>query len=137
MKPYLKYIFIGLAAVVVFGIYMYNKPHKNVGRAKPDFSMDAKALFTDFEEREEESNTKYLDKVVQVTGVVREVVVDDEGKVSVTLDTGNDFFGVICELQETSKWTKEDFKAGQEVTFKGLCSGMLMDVVLVRCVRIS
>ena len=137
MKPYLKYVFLGLAVVVVFGIYLYNKPHKNVSRSTPDFIVDAKTLFTEFEEQEEASNTKYLDKVIQVTGVVREVVADDEGRVSVTLDTGNDFMGVICELQETSKLRKEDFQAGQELTFKGLCSGMLMDVVLSRCVLIS
>lgn len=137
MKPYLKYIFVGIAAVVIFGIYLFNKPHKNVSRAKPDYTMEAKALFTEFEEREEEANKAYLDKVLQISGTVKEVTADDEGGLSVTLDTGNDFFGVVCELQESSKWTREDFKAGQEVTFKGLCSGMLMDVVLVRCVRIE
>ncbi|MBK8491033.1 MAG: hypothetical protein IPL49_09120 [Saprospirales bacterium] len=90
-----------------------------------------------FEEHEGASDKRLLNKVIQVTGSVREVVQDDEGNVRVTLDTGNDFFGVVCELQSSSPWTKEDFKAGQEVTFKGLCTGMSMDVVLVRCIRIS
>lgn len=137
MKPYLKYVFVGIAVFAIFVIYLFNKPHKNVSRAKPDFTMEARALFTEFEEGEEEANKKYLEKVLQVSGSVREVMSDDEGGLSVTLDTGNDFFGVVCEMQKSSQWTREDFKAGQEVTFKGLCSGMLMDVVLVRCVRIE
>ncbi|MCB9283930.1 MAG: hypothetical protein H6563_07655 [Lewinellaceae bacterium] len=137
MKPNLKYIFLTIAVLVIFGIYLANKPHRNVSRSEPEYFIDAKSLFTAFEEYEEKADAKFLDRVIQVTGVVREVVQDDDGNVRVTLDTGNDFFGIVCELQSSSHWTKADFKAGQEVTFKGLCTGMSMDVVLVRCVRVS
>ena len=136
MKPNLKYIFLALAAILIIGVYLFNKPHRNVSKTAPEYEMDAKALFLAFEAHEDEADKRLLDKVIQVTGIVREVVQDDEGNVSVTLDTGNDFFGVICELQSSSPWTKADFKPGQQVTFKGLCTGMSMDVVLVRCVRI-
>lgn len=136
MKPYLKYIFIGVTVLLVFLIYLY-KPEKNVTRTEPVYSMGARPLFLAFDQDEAVANERYLNQVIQVTGKVREVQEDDEGLVTVTLDTGNDFFGVACELQKASTWKKEDFKAGQEVTFKGLCTGMAVDVVLVRCIRIS
>lgn len=137
MKPYVRYIFMAVTALLVFSIYLYNKPQKNVSRSTPAYTLDARALFLDFEEDEAAANAKYLDQVIQVTGKVREVTEDDEGLISVTLDTGNDFFGVICELPSHSTWTRADFQAGQEVTFKGLCAGVAMDVVLLRCIRIS
>ena len=40
--------------------------------------------------------------------------------------------GVSCEMQDTSG--TENIKAGDSVTIKGVCTGVLMDVVLVRCV---
>ena len=137
MKPNVRFIFLALAILIIFGIYLYNKPHQNVSRTNPVFAIDAKTLFVAFEDHEEKANEKFLNQVIQVTGVVRELAQDDEGIVRVTLDAGNDFFGVVCELQATSRSTVADFKAGQEVTFKGLCTGMSMDVVLIRCVRVS
>ena len=137
MKPYAKYIFLALAALLVLGIYLYNKPHKNVSRSEPDYVLEAKALFLAFEFDEAAANAKYLDKVIEVSGAVREVTEDEAGRLSITLDTGNDFFGVVCELQADVPWTRADFRAGQPVVFKGLCTGIAMDVVLVRCVRIS
>lgn len=136
MKPYIKYIFVAVTVLLVFIIYL-NKPEKNVSRSAPSHSLSARALFLAFDQDEEAANVQYRDQVIQVAGKVREVQEDENGLVTVTLDTGNDFFGVECELQESSTWTKADFKAGQEVTFKGLCTGVEMDVRLVRCIRIS
>jgi hypothetical protein len=137
MRPYLKYIFAALTAVIIFGIYLYNKPHKNVSASKPEYSMSAAALFNAYEENEAESDAKYGGQVIEVRGKVREATQDDEGALNITLDTGNDFFGIICEFQPKSKQRREDFQAGQEVVLKGLCTGMMMDVVLVRCVRVQ
>jgi hypothetical protein len=137
MKPYLKYIFLAAAVLLIFGIYLFNKPHKNVSRSEPDYVLEARALFLAFEFDEAAANAKYLDKVIEVSGAVREVTEDEKGRLSITLDTGNDFFGVLCELQADAPWRKADFRAGEPVVFKGLCTGMAMDVVLVRCVRIS
>jgi len=136
MRPYLKYIFLAIALAAVLGIYLVNRSTPSVKKMSVDYEIDAKELFIAFEEYEEEANTRFLDKVLQVSGVVREAVQDDEGTVSITLDTGNDFFGVVCELSSSQALTKADFKAGQEVTVKGLCTGMSMDVVLVRCILI-
>lgn len=136
MKPYLKYIFIAVTLLLVFLIYL-NKPEKNVTRSATAYSLGARALFLAFDQNEAAANEKYLNQVIEVSGKVREVQEDSKGLVTVTLDTGNDFFGVVCELQKASTWKKEDFRAGQEVKFKGLCTGMAMDVLLVRCIRIS
>ena len=70
-----------------------------------------------------------------VSGTVKDVSKNEEGIVSVTLDAGQDMFGVICQLDQLTKHAREDFPIGEKVNFKGVCTGMLMDVVLVRCVE--
>jgi hypothetical protein len=136
MKKYIIILGVVLLTVCVFGYFQYNKPHEDINSAASDLKIEAPELFTEFETDEATANTKYLDKIVEVSGVVREVSPDEEGQLSVTLDSGSDLFGVICQLDNLTEQKKTDFKVGEEVTLKGICTGMLMDVVLVRCVAI-
>ena len=104
-------------------------------RAKADVAISAPDLFAEFSADEATANTSYLDKVIQVEGTVKEVSQSADGLTKVTLESGDDMFGVICQLDQLSEHKRTDFQTGESVTFKGKCTGMLMDVVLVRCVE--
>lgn len=103
-------------------------------KAKVDVALEASELFTAFETNEAEANEKYLDKIIKVSGTVKEVSTDDKGNISVTLESGSEMFGVVCQMDDLTKHAKTNFEPGEQITFKGVCTGMLMDVVLVRCV---
>ena len=137
MKKYLKYIAIVVLLGGIYGYYMYNKPHKDLARLKADFELGATELFSAYEANEEKSNELYLDKVVEVKGTIKSIK-KEEGLVTVTLDANNDLFGVICGM-EPNAYSKlaEQLKSEDEVTLRGFCTGMLMDVVLERCVVVS
>ena len=137
MKKYLIYILLLGLIGAVFGFYMYNKPHKNIKNSKVDFTMEANQLFAVFEENEQEANTKYLDKIIEVTGTVRSVDAAEKGNISVILESENDMSGVICQLDNLTSPKRTNFSSGEKVTFKGICTGMLMDVVMVRCVEVE
>ncbi|HMQ46098.1 MAG TPA: hypothetical protein PKA00_00095 [Saprospiraceae bacterium] len=129
-------IIIGVLAVAGgIGAYMlYNKPHQNMEKAKAAFEMSAESLFSEYETDESAADAKYLDQIVQVQGQVKEVT-KENGIVSVSLEAGGLMGGVNCELDELTKHARTDFQEGETVQFKCLCTGMLMDVVLVRCVE--
>jgi hypothetical protein len=137
MKNVFKY---GLLLALIgagIGVYLWNKPFENMDSAKTDVELSASELFTAFADNEAQANEAYLDKVIAVTGKVREVTNSPEGITKVTLDSGDEMFGVICQLDELSDHQRTDFQPGESVTFKGKCTGMLMDVVLVRCVEVE
>ncbi len=137
MKNLLKYgLLLALIGGAV-GFYLWNKPHENMDKAKTDVEISAGELFTAFAENEAQANEDYLDKVIAVAGKVREVSKSPEGIVKVTLDSGDEMFGVICQLDELSDHQRTEFQPGESVTFKGKCTGMLMDVVMVRCVEVK
>ena len=135
MKKYLKYIVLLGFIGIVTAYYMYNKPHKNMEKAKADYSIEASNLLTAFEADESAANAKYLDKTIEVSGTVREASTDDEGMINVTLDTDNELSGVVCQLDNLTTHKKTTFEPGEKVSFKGICTGMLMDVIIVRCVQ--
>lgn len=120
------------AAVVAYLIY--NKPHQNMDKATADIHIAASELLSAFETDEGAANAKYLDKIVAVTGEVREVVTTEEGLTTITLETGSAMSGIVCELDTLTEHPKTDFQPEETITVKGVCTGMLMDVVLVRCV---
>lgn len=134
----MKQILLILAALLCigagFGYYMWNKPHQNMATAKTDVAIDAAALFAEYNADENACNTKYLDKVIAVSGKVKEVT-NDEGSIKVSLDTGGDF-GVRCELSSTATHARTTFNPGESVTFKGTCSGLNFDVQLNNCVEV-
>ena len=58
-------------------------------------------------------------------------------QLSVILDSGETSGGIVCEMDNKLSIQTHLPKKGQAVTMKGECSGMLFDVVLVRCVIIA
>lgn len=132
-----KIIIITLALILVaagVGLYMWNKPHQDIAAANADITISANELLTAFQTDENAANTKFNDKIVEVSGQVRTANTDG-GKTIVTLDAGDSMAAVTCELDELVKHKRTEFSTGDPVTFKCTCTGILMDVVLVRCVE--
>lgn len=133
-----KIIIIGILLAIVgvgVGYMIYNKPHKNIHSAKPDFTMTATALFRDFETNESAANAKYLDKVIEIEGTVQSVS-KEESNISIMLYAGGMLGGVICKMDELSEQKRTSYEEGENLQLKGICTGMLMDVILVRCVEL-
>ncbi len=126
-------VLLALAALGAgIGFYMFNKPLTSTQSMKTDHKIQSNALLTAFEENEVEANAKYLDKVIEMTGEIDKVEIKDE-KTSVYIATDNPLSSIIFQLEQPL----EDLSEGQVVTLKGICTGYLMDVVLVRAVLIK
>jgi hypothetical protein len=130
-----KKILLALLAIVAIGgaigFYLYNKPAERTVSADAEFTVQAPALFSEFENNEGQANSKYLNKVVAVQGKVLSIAKGDSAGVSITLEAGSEMFGVSCLVPEVGETA--NLKEGDNITVKGLCTGMLMDVVLVKC----
>ncbi|HRI26477.1 MAG TPA: hypothetical protein PK239_01340 [Chitinophagales bacterium] len=127
-------ILAAILLVAVIGAYvgytMYNKPVAATADKKTDLQIEAPTLFAEFEQNEEAANAKYNDKTIEVKGILK--AVEQEGdKITLQLQAG-EMGGISCEMQDKSG--ADALKPGDTVTVKGVCTGMLMDVVLVRCV---
>lgn len=131
MKKVGGILLIVLTLVIVFGYYLYNKPMDSLEYVKPVATLSADSIFKMYEHDEAGTNKLYLNKVITVTGKIQSVRSDTSG-LSINLQTTSGMFGVTCKM-ETATANVPRFTEGQEVQVKGLCSGYLMDVVLVQC----
>jgi len=118
------------------GLYLWFKPVPDIESLETELSVPANDLFLAYEADENAANEKYLNKVVEVTGLVREVKTNEAGFPVVVLETDDMMFGVICEFESKNPLPK-DVQVGALITIKGLCNGKLLDVVLNRCLFIN
>lgn len=123
-------MFIALAGI---GSYVYNKPHRNISKAKPDFVATSASLYKSFSQNEGYANSQFLDKVILVKGRIMEVMNIRENDVTILLEGDEGVGGVICTLDSTEISKAASLKKNQELTLKGRCTGMLMEVVLIDC----
>lgn len=138
-KP-IKYVLLSLIAVAVVGasvgFFLYNKPHTDLREQEAAFSLTATELFKQYESDEAGSDTRYLNQLIQVRGKVGQKRQTDDGGVVLLLEAEDSMFGVNCAFLPEESASLEAVEAGQTVTLRGLCAGILMDVSLTRCVLI-
>lgn len=120
-------IVVLIAIAAGFGMWQYNKPHRDSASEKVAFSLTATELFNAFESDENAAMEKYGNKLVEVTGNVLE---SSDDKTMMVLESEHPLFGVKCMFQESFE-ASQSF--GDEITIKGFCSGINGDVELTRC----
>ncbi len=117
--------FVGILAIVALGInayLVYNKPHRDVTKEE-GIVITAQKIYDDFKANEADGNKKYLNKAVQLNGEVSDVSVNQDSSVVVNFKTSDPIFVINC----TFKTNPGTLKAGDKITFKGICTGYIPD----------
>lgn len=134
-----KWKIILLAIVVIggtSGLYAwkeFNRTHADTVKLKPAFSYNAMELVEEFEKDELKANEKFNDKVIAVKGNISKIESSDNTQKILLGDQGS-IRSVLCQLDAGHKNQLTNLKEGNPVIIKGVCTGMLMDVILIRCV---
>jgi len=131
-KKIILFILLVIVAGVGYGVYEYFRTNARTADLDANVKISAIDLYNAFTDNETLADSLYLMQVIQVTGKVADIKEDTSG-IIILLDGGNGMFGISCGLQKTDEEVKKVEK-DSEITIKGICTGMLMDVVLTRCV---
>jgi len=127
-KIIIPLLILGLVGAGI-GYYMYNKPVERLEKKQADVSVSADQILSDYETNEKDADAKYLGKIVEVNGKVGEIT-SEEGINKIHLETSNPIAAVICDLDKGNE--AGNLKVGDHAKIKGMCSGYLSDVILVR-----
>lgn len=139
MKKKTKIIlFSGIAILLIAAAaiaYVFRPAPDSVKRLKPDYKVSAEILVTAFEDDEASAESKYKNKIIQVTGVVSNVTRANEGNSLVFL-TGGMMGEVSCQFVN-AELDRSKAAIGKKITAKGKYSGYTFDVVLNKCCLIE
>ena len=135
MRRYLLLAVVAIAAIGAFvGYRMYQRPVASAQGQNAELTVSAEELYRAFNSDEVAAGKQYNDKVVRVSGVVREVGTESTGPVNVLLETGDNLGAVVCEFERA---TAPALQKGQQVSLQGFCAGFNLDVLLQRCATVE
>lgn len=136
----MKRLFLSLSLTILFSACSPSRPNstasvdaeKQIQQKQPEFTIDAPKLFEEFRAAEADSKTKYVPKVLLVTGRVDSTETQlsrNSSSYEVTLI--ND---ITCYFAPAHGQRIVGLKAGDTVTIKGRCkAGSTSGVTLEGC----
>jgi len=130
-----KAIFISLIfalCLAITALTIWNKPHRDVSNEQA-ISITAATLFTEYSADEHAADGRFLNKALEVSGKVAETDTNQDGQIVLVLDAGGPEGAVSCTMRERNIAVRTQ----DQVTVKGICTGMVMDVVLTDCVLVK
>lgn len=131
-KPIYKRFWFILLIVILIGIIIAaTRGEKNYNFDEPEQTVTVDTILQDFKDNATTAGEKYSDKVIAVTGKVRQVY-DDH----IALEAYDDdlwLYSVYAYMSDSSQLT--EFKNGKSATIVGVCdkSGLFGDVTVRKC----
>ena len=137
MKGYNFKVIVGIFILIIACLFLmltiYNKPHTDVRNSKADLILNIENVLAEFQQDETLANKKYIDQIIEVSGTIFEISTLNGNSV-ITLKSENSESSIICHLLPEDNEISLKLQKGQSITIKGVCTGFLMDVIMVRCV---
>ncbi|MDP4263045.1 MAG: hypothetical protein Q8941_10995 [Bacteroidota bacterium] len=130
-KKFVWPVILLIIVTIVFGAWKgcteYNRRNKDLGTVKADVKISAVDLIHDYETNDSASNRKYLGKVVEVTGYVKDVKKDDTGNYTIVLGDSSGLSSVRCAVDTTHQQDAASLAVGSSATIRGNCTGFNKD----------
>jgi hypothetical protein len=105
----------------------------DIKNSNPKFMVTAQQIFKDFEEDELLANKKYVDNLIQINGIIGHISYEN-GMSIIALKGDNDISSIICQMLPEANSNVLKLKKGKQIMIKGICTGYLLDVMMVRCI---
>jgi hypothetical protein len=117
-------------AGAVYGYLEFNRKQKDTADLTPAISITATGIIKAFETNEKAATPTYNGKVIQVEGMVKEVVKVDRGFYTLVLGEAGSMSSVRCSIDSTHSEEAAKVQKGQSISVKGICSGFISDEML-------
>ena len=140
MKLWLKILLslfaIGVIAAALIYVFVYNKPHPDFEKMKPDFTVSAADIYKAFKTNKAGAEKKFNGKVIEITFKLSKIESSDSVVTAVCVFNEGMFGdeGLRCSLLKKYYEDAKKIPAGKEIKIKGYCTGYNdTDVILEQC----
>jgi hypothetical protein len=94
---------------------------------KPQYTLTASALRSEFKSNQVAAGDKYKDKVIKVSGTVREIKErwGSGGEIQIALNTGTEYSSVVCNFPAGYRTNITKIRTGSKATIIGTFMGKM------------
>jgi hypothetical protein len=122
MKAWLKYT-LGFIVIVViagagFAWWIYHKPQRNINN-EIAVKTETNALLDAFKQNEKTASTQYTDKVLELSGIVKEASKNEAGKWVVNIENATHTGSITVAFSAL----QDQVQPFDSITYKGICAG--------------
>ncbi|MDQ3142245.1 MAG: OB-fold putative lipoprotein [Bacteroidota bacterium] len=137
MKRLFFLVLIICLVALAYVIKVYNKPFEDLSKAEMKYKLSSTELFTEFQDKEEAATKMYINQPVELEGIVESIQKNEQGIISLSLQSGSLMGNVICELDPKVPVEESNYQQGKLIKVRGICTGKLLDVIISQCVIIA
>lgn len=120
-------VVVGAVGGGVYAYLQYDKKASTEVEGKAELSTSASEIFDAYSADEASANTKFLSKIIEVSGTILEV-----GENTINLETGDPMGLLSCDFAEGTDLSSA--VAGKSIKIVGACTGYTgFDVQLSKC----
>jgi hypothetical protein len=122
MKAWLKYI-LGVIVIVViagagFAWWVYHKPHRNINN-EIAVKSETNALLDAFKQNEKTASAQYNDKVLELSGIVKEASKNEAGNWVVNIENATHTGSITVAFSAL----QDQLQPFDSIAYKGICAG--------------
>ncbi|RBW59715.1 hypothetical protein DS884_08240 [Tenacibaculum sp. E3R01] len=125
------FLFLLLIGIITYQFLIVNKKHSST--SKVEISIQSTKLVEAFIHNETKADDLYINKLIQVTGVIKEINFLNDKTTLILEGNNSNNSGIICDIHKSQTKKLTNIKKHQKVTLKGICKGFLKDVILLDC----
>jgi hypothetical protein len=119
---------IGIAGLLIgggIGLYMFNKPQRDVQSARTDYFLTSSQIVSEYLSDNEAANLKYLSadgdsKILEIAGEVKRISENFNGQKVVLLKSDQDKAGVSATFTPETNRNLDGILVGHLITVKGV-----------------
>lgn len=131
--PFLIILLVAGASVYYYVFIYSTQHHRNINKEESVFIV-ADSLIQAFGNNETSANAKYLNKVLEIKGVLIDTATNQQQALTLTMGDKNNLTFVYVTLNSLPTTS---FKLGDSIKVKGVCAGLLSDIVINDAVLIK
>jgi len=137
-------LFAAGGVVAWYGYKEYTRTNKDIANVKADVKIITTDLIQQYETDDSSANKKYLGKVIETNGIIKDIKKDEAGYYTVVLGDTASMSSVRCSMDSAHQQDASTLAIGSSAIVRGVCTGfnkdemgLGSDVILNRCVIVQ
>ena len=132
-----------LLTAILYMYREYNRGNKVLSEVEPAIKISAQDISSSFAQSDSLSNSKFLGKIIEIEGVVKNIEMPDSNISVIVMSGNNEMSSVRCTMDSSFQIKSISIDIGTPAIVRGICTGynadelLGSDVLMNRCVIVN